>query len=116
MVIIMIDKKMENRGAQNNGTKEKRKPGRKPMTAEEKAAAAKLRNAEKEKASNLKPEIFIQFQGAQTDLNELTELARADFRAQKKRTHITSLSLYIKPEEHTAYYVVNEKYEGKISF
>ena len=60
--------------------KEKKRPGRKPMTPEEKAAAAAERAAE------------------------------------RKRTRITDLKLYVKPEEHIAYYVVNEKFNGKISF
>ena len=100
----------------NDELKEKKRPGRKPMLPEEKAAAAKARAAEKEKADNLKPEFFMQFQGAETDLNALVEAAKTDFRAEKKRTLITDLKLYIKPEDHIAYYVINGKHEGKISF
>lgn len=96
--------------------KEKKRPGRKPMTPEEKAAAAAERAIEKAKAANLRPEIFVQYQGTQTDMNILLEAAKTDFRAGKKRTRITDLKLYVKPEEHVAYYVINEKYEGKISF
>lgn len=100
----------------NNELKEKKRPGRKPMTPEEKAAAAKVRAAEKAVADNLRPEIFIQYQGEQTDISTLLEAAKADFRSTKKRIRITGFKLYVKPEEHTAYYVINEKYEGKISF
>lgn len=46
----------------------------------------------------------------------LVEAAKADFHAERKRTRITDLKLYVKPEEHIAYYVVNEKFNGKISF
>ena len=31
-----------------------------------------------------------------------------------KRTPITSLKLYLKPEENAAYYVINEKDTGKV--
>ena len=103
-------------GKTNEELKEKKRPGRKPMTPEEKAAAAKARAEEKAKADNLKPELFVQFQGAETDLNTLVEAAKADFHAAKKRTHVTGLKLYIKPEEHIAYYVINGEHEGKISF
>lgn len=96
--------------------KEKKRPGRKPMTPEEKAAAAAERAKEKAKADNLKPEIFMQYQGTQTDMNTLLDAVKADFRSIKKRIRVTDLKLYVKPEEHTAYYVINEKYEGKISF
>ena len=94
--------------------KVRRKPGRQPMTAEEKEAAAKVRAAEKEKADNLKPELFIQYQGGEVDMASLVEAAKADFRKTKKRTLVTAMKIYFKPEEQTAYYVINERYEGKI--
>lgn len=112
----MVDEELRSRDAQNSEMKGKRKPGRKPMTAEEKETAAKLRSAKKEKASHLKPELFIQYQGEETDLDTLVELAKTHFRTEKKRTPITGLKLYIKPEERTAYYVVNDKYKGQVSF
>lgn len=96
--------------------KPKKKPGRRPMSAKEKAAAAKLRAAEKEKAANMKPEIVVQYQGGETDVAALVEAAKADFHSTKKRTRVTSLKLYIKPEENAAYYVINENYNGKIEF
>ena len=95
---------------------EKKRPGKRPMTAEEKETAAKLRSAEKERAANLKPELILQYQGADVDMTALAEAAKADFRSQKKRTLVTDLKLYIKPEEHMAYYVINEIYNGQISF
>lgn len=95
---------------------EKKRPGRRPMTAAEKEAAAKQRAAEKKKAENLKPEILMQYQGDEVDLTALTEAAKADFHNEKKRTLITELKLYIKPEERMAYYVVNGSFEGKLSF
>lgn len=100
----------------NEGLQEKKKPGRKAMTPKEKEAAAKARAAEKAKADQMKPELILQYQGADMDLGALTEAAKTDFHAQKKRTLITSLKLYIKPEEQTAYYVVNETYTGSVTF
>lgn len=94
----------------------KKKPGRRPMTAEEKAAAAKARAEEKAKADSLKPEVFVQFQESETTIDALVEAAKADFRKTKKRTLITALKLYVKPEEKMAYYVINEDYKGEISF
>ena len=38
----------------------KTKAGRKAMTSEEKEAAAKARALEKEKAKNMRPEVFVQ--------------------------------------------------------
>ena len=79
----------------------KKRSGRKPMTAAEKEAAAKVRAQAKAKAENLKPEFIVQSQGTDVDLTALAEAAKADFRQTKKRTLITDLKLYVKPEEHT---------------
>ena len=96
----------------NEGKREKKRAGRKPMTPEEKAAAAEARAAEKAKADNLKPELFVQYQGDEIDMNSLVEAAKADFHTEKKRTLVTDLSLYVKPEERLAYYVINGQFEG----
>lgn len=94
----------------------KKRAGRHPMTAEEKEAAAQARAAEKAQADALRPELFIQYQGIETDVERLVEVAKADFHQTKKRTLVTSLRLYVKPEESAAYYVINQNYEGKIAF
>ena len=86
------------------------------MTAEEKAVAAKARAEIKAKADSLKPTVVVQFQGAEVDMDTLVEAAKADFRQEKKRTPITDLQLYVKPEEHVAYYVVNETFNGSVAF
>lgn len=96
--------------------KARKKPGRKPMSAEEKEAAAKVRAEEKAKAENLRPEVFVQFQESETTVDALVEAAKADFRQVKKRTLITAMKLYVKPEEKKAYYVINEDYKGEIAF
>lgn len=98
------------------GPIQKRKPGRKPMTQEEKAAAAKARAESKAKADNLKPTFIMQFQDSEIDLDMLADAAKADFRQVKKRTPVTDLKLYVKPEERMAYYVINEKYNGSVSY
>ena len=96
--------------------KAKGRGGRKPMTPKQKAAAAEARAAEKAKADSLKPELIIQYQGNDIALDTLVDAAKADFHTSKKRTLITDLKLYVKPEESTAYYVVNEQFQGKIPF
>ena len=92
----------------------KRRGGRRPMTAEEKEAAAQARAAEKAKADNLKPDFILQYHDAEISLDGLAEAAKAAFRAEKKRTLVTELKIYLKPEERTAYYVVNGTFSGKL--
>ena len=97
---------------------EKKRPGRKPMTEEQKAASAKLRAAEKEKAQNLKPAICLQYEGeGDIQMDDLVAAAIADFKSENKRKLVTGLEIYIKPMERAAYYVVNNgAFTGKITF
>lgn len=94
----------------------KKKPGRKPMTAAEKEAAAKARAEEKAKAENLKPEVIVQFQGSDVDMAVLIEEAKSDFHKTRKRALVTDMKLYVKPEERMAYYVINGSFTGSISY
>lgn len=94
----------------------KRKPGRQPMTAEQKEAAAKARAEAKAKADNLKPDVVVQYQDVEVEMASLVEAAKADFHQTKKRTLVTELKLYIKPEDNMAYYVINGESQGKIPF
>ena len=47
-------------------------------------------------------------------VDDLVEAVRADYRATHKRKPISSIKIYVKPEEYTAYYVVNDSYFGKV--
>ena len=93
-----------------------KKPGRKPMTAAEKAATAKARAEEKKKADAMTPTLTMQYGGRDIDVKALVQAAKDDFKANHKRTLLTELNLYLKPEDSTMYYVANGSVEGKISF
>lgn len=112
----MRKKKTDGAQLPAEGTGTRRKPGRRPMTAEEKAAAAKLRAEEKEKADNLKPEVILQFQDSDVNMGELIDAAKNVFHENKKRTLITEMKLYVKPEDGMAYYVINGSETGQVSF
>lgn len=96
------------------------RPGRRPMTQEEKDAARRKSEEAKAKALAMKPAVYVQYQESEAEVEALIEAAKADFKTKKKRTLITSLKLYIKPEERAAYYVVNdndsEDFSGRISY
>ena len=92
-----------------------RKPRRK-RTEEEKQAAAQKRAETKAQAENMRPTVYIQYQDAEADVDALVEAAKADFRTVKKRALIMDLKLYVKPEERTAYYVINGVFSGKVPF
>ena len=106
----------EKKAQSSPAEKPKKKPGKPAMTAEQKAVAAKARAEEKKKAENMKPEVFVQFQGGEISVEALAEAAKDDVHQSKKRTRVTAMKLYVKPEEYTAYYVINGEHEGKITF
>ena len=53
--------------------------------------------------------------GSEAAVKDLVEAAKADFKASHKRTRIESLRLYVKPEDYTAYYVINDNFAGQVS-
>lgn len=95
---------------------ERKKPGPKPLTEAQKNERAKQRAAEIKKADNMVPALILQYQGADVDLQLLVEQAKAIFKEKHKRTRITDMKMYFKPEEHAAYFVINESFEEKILF
>ena len=95
--------------------KKQRKPRRK-MTEEEKAEAKRKREERKAMAESMKPEVYVQFEGAEAAISDLIDAAIANFRKEKKRARIVEFKLYIKPEERAAYYVINGTADGKVEY
>ena len=84
-------------------TKETAKPAREAKKA---AKAAK---------EELKPEVFIQYQGNEAIVADVIEKAKNEFVADGHRaSSIKSLQVYLKPEEFAAYYVINQKFAGRV--
>ena len=75
------------------------------------------RTAKKVKAvqEEMKPEIVLQFQGKEALVTEAIDKAKAEFVAAGHRmSSIKSLQIYLKPEDAAAYYVINQKFAGKV--
>lgn len=63
----------------------------------------------------MKPEVFIQYQGKEAIVADAIEKAKAEFVADGHRvSSIKSLQIYLKPEEYAAYYVINQKFAGRV--
>ena len=84
-------------------------------------APVKSKDAEAPKRSAVKAapkkveEMFLQFQGGQWDLAEVKERVLASYVAEGHRASaIKKLTIYLKPEEGKAYYVINDKATGDI--
>lgn len=85
-----------------------------------KKAAPKKPVAEKPAAKKPAPKkaaetLVIQASGSEWDIAAVKEQVIADYvAAGHTRSGISSLTVYIKPEERKAYYVVNEKAGGSV--
>lgn len=108
-----------------------RKPGSKNKNAEKKADKKTEKKTEKKankketkavkevktdnKAAKTQAQVYIQFLGAEYDVDEIKVAAKAAYEAEGHRAaSIKSLKLYIKPEEKKAYYVINDKAVGSV--
>lgn len=80
---------------------------------EEKATEEKKTVAAK-KTAEKKSEFFVQFSGLEFSYDDLLEKVKADYMAQTGKKTISSTKLYLKPEDMTVYYVVNEKFLGHV--
>ena len=91
------------------------KRGRKKMVKTvEKAKTGMKRAASKAVTGEGVPVVYVQYQGAEENVEDLVAAAKAAFAAEHSRTKVVDLKLYIKPEERAAYYVVNEKFAGRV--
>lgn len=94
-------------------TKEAVKETVKPVKEKKPSRAAK-KAAAKEK-EELKPEVFVQYQGKEAIIADVVEKAKGEFVATGHRvSSIKSLQVYLKPEEFAAYYVINQKFAGRV--
>lgn len=88
---------------------------RKPkVEEEEKSAVSPLRRSKVDIPAALG--LYVQYQGGEVDMAAIAETAKAEFKAANKRGRIASLKIYLKPEEHAAYYVINDDFQGQVAF
>ena len=81
-----------------------------------KATEKVKKTAAKAVGAEVSPVVYVQYQGEEEKIEDLVAAAKAAFAAEHARTKVSDLKLYIKPEERAAYYVVNEKFAGKVDF
>ena len=79
-----------------------------------KTTAAKAKTTAK-KAVEDKAVVYVQYGDKEVVAKDVLEAAKADFKANPEtKGTVRSIKVYIKPEDNAAYYVVNDKFEGKI--
>ena len=72
-----------------------------------------VRSTRKKVTAALVPEIYVQWDDAETAVSDIVEKAKEDYKAQHDEL-ILSCRVYVKPQDKMAYYVINDV-EGKVS-
>lgn len=86
----------------------------KAKAVETKAKAAK-KTVKKAVKEILKPEITVQYQNLEVTTETVEERVKAQFAAEGHRVGtIKKLNIYVKPEEYAVYYVINDKFTGRV--
>lgn len=78
-------------------------------------SASSTRRAKAVAKSAPTEEIILQCAGGEWNVDEVKEQVIAAYVAEgHQRGRISKLSVYVKPEEHKVYYVINDKASGSI--
>lgn len=106
-------------------TKAGKKPGRRTRktaekTATKKTTAAKAGDTKATRTAakkEVKTSVTVQFEGKSYSQEELMRIAKDvwKFDLKKKVGDLKSVELYVKPEENTCYYVMNNEIAGSFS-
>ena len=94
-------------------TSAKKAPVKRAAAKKETAAAKKTTAAKKTAAkTEVKETVFVQFAGAEYSLDDVKANVKKAWMAEtgKKESDIKDIQIYVKPEEHAAYYVVNGEF------
>ena len=72
--------------------------------------------AKPEKKEAAHPEVFVQYgPNGEASVEAVVERIKNEYAAQGHRlSSIKSMKVYVKPEERSAYYVINEKTQGRV--
>lgn len=69
-----------------------------------------------EMVKEVKPEVMIQFRHYEVDMEDVTRRVKEDFEVRGNRgVEIKKIQIYVKPEDFTAYYVINDGEAGKVN-
>lgn len=85
------------------------------VVKEKKTRKPRTKTAKKAAKEELKPEVYVEYQGNSALVETAIEKAKEQFVAAGHRvSSIKSLQIYLKPEDYAAYYVINQKTAGKV--
>ena len=67
------------------------------------------------KKEAVKSQYIVQYQNNEVELEKIEERVKAQFVSEgHKAGTIKKINVYVKPEEYSAYYVINDKFSGRV--
>lgn len=90
------------------------KPVAQKPVADKKPAAKKATVKKPAKKAEFKSELHVQFEGKSYSQEDLLKIAKDVWKydLKQKARELSSVELYVKPEENKAYYVMNKEFTG----
>lgn len=86
----------------------KAKTAAKAATDAAKKTTEAAKTAGKKVAAAFSDEVYVEYCGEKFDCSNVTERCKEDYKSKHKGERIHSCKVYIKPEDGTVYYVINE--------
>ena len=89
-----------------------KKPAAKKTAAKKPAAkktAAKKPAAKKTAAKKKTNNVYIEFAGSKFNVEKIEKAVKADYTKKSGKKTMTSVNIYVKPEDGKAYYVIDRK-------
>ena len=69
-----------------------------------------------EKVNVTTTEVILQYRNYEVNMDDVTERVKAHYVAKgNKPESIENMQIYVKPEDFTAYYVINDREAGKVN-
>lgn len=69
-----------------------------------------------EKAKETDTEVILQYRNYEVNMDDVTERVKAHYIAKGfQADSIENMQIYVKPEDFTAYYVINDSVVGKVN-
>ncbi len=69
-----------------------------------------------EKVKETETEVILQYRNYEVNMDDVTERVKAHYLAKgNKADAIENMQIYVKPEDFTAYYVINDDVVGKVN-
>ncbi len=87
--------------------------GKKRASAKNYTVGQNLINTPAEKAEP-KEEILLQFGDHEVSMAAISEKVRQSFAESGSKAELQEVKIYVKPEDHRAYYVANGEIEGNV--